>query len=84
MARSSGVPIVAVVAGILAMTGAFSMVSVKDCVAVPALFPAVSVTVYGPRAVPTGVPEMVPAPSPLPAKRMPGGIVPVLENQGTG
>ena len=37
MARCSGVPIVAVVVGILAMAGAFQTVSVKDCVAVPAL-----------------------------------------------
>jgi hypothetical protein len=48
------VPIVAVVVGSSAMTGAAQMVSMKDCVAVPARFLAVSVTVYGPRAAPAG------------------------------
>ena len=84
MARCIGVPIVAVVVGILAMAGAFQTVRVKDCVAVPALFLAVSVTGYGPMAVPLGVPEMVPVPFPLSAKWTPGGIVPVLEIEGTG
>ena len=68
MARSSGVPIVAEVAGMLAMTGAFETVSVKDCVTLPALFAAVSVIVYGPRALLSGVPAMVAVPSPLLAR----------------
>jgi hypothetical protein len=59
---------VAVAAGILAMTGRFSMIRRKDWVAFPARFAAVSFSVYGPRAVLSGTPEMVAVPSPLPAK----------------
>jgi hypothetical protein len=84
MARSIGVPIVALVAGILAMAGAFQTVRVKDWVAFPALFLAVSVTVYGPRAVRAGAPEMVAVPSPFSAKWTPGGSVPVLWIRGAG
>ena len=66
----------------LVMVGAWSMVSVKCWVTVPAVLVAVMVSGNPPEVV--GVPAMVAVPLPLSAKVAPAGRVPVSLRAGVG